>query len=146
MPVKSCKWCLIEKDTEAFPSRSAACGPCKAHWEGIWRSVTSIYVKEGYQWLRQSQLQVHVFKNYKGFVEAGGRGRDYKWCDFIPDVYKKSNEAVDFLVAAPPVATAPVAASPAATAPAAESPAAAVEIPHTVTSSMSVSRSVRRRV
>ena len=110
MPVKSCKWCKIEKDVEAFPLRSAACGPCKSHWESIWRSMTSIYIKEGYQWFRQSQLQLYVFNDYKNFVEAGGRGHDFKWCDFIPEFYLKSNEEhpVDAPVAPePPVPAVP---------------------------------------
>ena len=92
VPVKSCKWCYFVYDVEAFPLRSAACGPCKSRWESIWRSVTRIYIKEGYQWLRQSQLQLYVFNDYKNFVEAGGRGHDFKWGDFIPELYLKSNE------------------------------------------------------
>jgi hypothetical protein len=73
--------------------------------------MTRIYIKEGYQWFREYQLI--GFNEYKNFVEAGGRGRDFKWGDFIPELYLKSNEEhpVDAPVAPVPAAPAPGAAS-----------------------------------
>ena len=58
-------------------------------------------------------MQLYVFNDYKNFVEAGGRGRDFKWGDFIPELYLKSNEEhpVDAPVAPVPAAPAPGAAS-----------------------------------
>ncbi len=56
---KRCKWCFREEtEDQKFPIRSAACGPCKATCEQIWRTVTGRYTNEGYAWLRREEYDV----------------------------------------------------------------------------------------
>ena len=91
---KTCKWCFRdETEYQRFPIRSAACGPCKATWEQIWRTVTKSYTKGGYEWLRRedNDVQESLYWEFKIWtIDMHRSAHLFEWETYIDDEFLRT--------------------------------------------------------